>query len=323
MPTMTMRDFRARLARNAEGAGGGAAETGTTETQTQEAGAGTGAAEGAARWWEDPKWADEDRQFLTVKGLTIDDPMEATRKLAQMYRNAETRLGKPADAILEKPKAGQDVAEWLRANAPALGLPDKAEGYEVKRPEGWPEGADWDADLEARARAIAFEEGLPPKALQKMVGLYAEKVRALNEAADATLAADETNMRAALEKDWGDQLDARLARARQAAGVIAQDAGLDAAALEAVAAQISKGAGGSAATIRLFDAIASKMGEDSAAGLRAGATSFTMTPAEARAAMAKLHAPDSDYGKAVAAGDVERIRSFRAEIERLAKIAAR
>lgn len=307
-----------------EGAGAGAGDqaavaAAAAAAAAANAGAGEGAGAGA-KWWEDAKFSDDQRQFLTVKGLTVDDPNEAVQKLIGIGQNADRRFGKPLDSVIDKPKEGQTVTDWMREQKDLFGLPAAAEDYKIERPKELSEGIAWDKDFEGAARGKAFELGLTPAQLQGMTGLYAEKVQSIQQAAADMDAAANTAMMADLTKDWGAQTNAKMTLARQAAGVVAEKAGLDTAALEGISGLLTTKAGGDAATIRLFAALGEMMSEDKAVGMGDGG-SLGMTPADARAKAAQMRAPGGAYFEAAKVQNRDELRRLTPEMQRLDKLA--
>ncbi len=290
--------------------------TATTETTTQ-----TPAPAETAKWWEGKELNDAQRASITALGLTVDDPVQAVARLTDMEAAAKLKLGKTPDQLMDRPTEGQDVAEWLRANGKTLGIPEKPEGYEVKPPESWPEGATWDADFEAEARKIAHEEGLRGPALQRFTDLYAGKVAALTADAERDMAASNAQMQTALQTDWGDQYGAKVAMAQQAASVVAEAAGLDQAGLAGLA-QVLKPKVGDAGTVRLFAAIGEMMAEDSLSGAGKGGNTLGSTPAEARAELARLQAKGGEWYEATAARDTANIDRLKPKMDQLRRLAA-
>lgn len=270
-----------------QGGDGGAAGAG---------GAGGDPGAGASHWWEDQRFGAETQSQLKSLGLTVDDPLDAVAKLAGMEQAAKKKLGKGVDALIEKPGEGQDVGEWLRGNGALFGIPDSPDGYKLAAPEGWPEGMEWDADFEGKARALAHEAGVPQAALEKFTGLYAEKIQSVMEAANQDYAAAAEAMQGELVKDWGDQYGAKVAQAQQAAQALAAQAGMDADAMTALAGAMKEKVG-DANIIRLFAAVGDMMGEDTL--VRTG-TEVAMTPVQARTDLEAMKRPDSDYMKAAA-----------------------
>jgi len=299
-----------------EGAGGGA---GGGEGEGGGEGAGEGAG-GGKPWWEADTILNDERDWLAKKGMTTEDKDELLLKAFRGWRASEQKLGKPADSLIAKPGEGEDVKDWVKANRELFGLPEKADGYEIKRPE-LPKGVEYDEALEAQVREIAFEEGVPPGAVQRLVEAYAKHVGGTVQGVQDELNQATEAMMEDLRKDWGDELPAKLQIARQGMSAIAEAAGLDNAALQNLTAAL-KEATGDAAIIRMGAAIGEMLGEDGIKGLGKGGTALGTTPAEARQQLARLRGPDGDYGKAMAAGDVAAMNRLRPEIERLTKIAS-
>ena len=306
------------LLREAEGMGGGAGGEGATPAAATPAAA---PAAPAAPWWQAADFGTEEQDWLKARGLTEDDATKVLPKLVKGHRLAEQRLGRGVDRILDKPAEGQALPEWMRANAAALGLPDKEEGYAVKRPEGWPKDAAWDGEFEAQARKLAFEAGVPPAAFQGFVELYATKVAGLEQAAAEGLARDNAAMMAELQRDHGDQTEAVITRARQGAEVVASRAGMTPDQIGELS-QLLSAKTGNATAIRFMAAIGEMLGEDTGIGMGRGGA-LTMTPAEARSQLAAFTAEGSDWAKAAAAGNASKIAELKPRFEQLAKLAAR
>lgn len=304
-------------------AGDAAAQT-TTQTTTQTTGSegGTGTTTAAAtgpKWWE--TLSDAHKGYLAPKGLTIDDPMQALPKILDIAVHAEKRIGKGLDTIMDRPAPNQPYAEWARANADALGLPKEAAGYEVKPPADWPKNLPWDSAAEAAVREIAYKHGVPREAHEAYVQFQANAIRQLEADAVKGLETARAEMRADLAKDFGQQTEARITGAKQAMQFLAEKAGVSMAGIEALAQTMSQ-ATGDAGVIRIFDAVAQMMGEDTGFAIGRGQQTLGMTPAEARAALAQFTAPDSEYAKAAAARDTTKLRELEPRRMQLAKIAA-
>lgn len=292
------------------GAGGGPADP---------AAAPPGGDAGAAKWFD--AYGEEDRTFLTAKGLTVDDPLEALPKVLGIARNAEKRIGKGLDTIIDRPKEGQAWSEWARGNATALGLPENEDGYTIDKPADWPKDAPWNDDLAAKARKIAFDHGLPPSALQANVELFAEHVKDLNASVDREMQEASAKMMGELEKDWGGAMPQKLALAKQGAQALAQAAGLGDDALALFSASLAPKTG-DAVVMRMFAAVGELLGEDSAPGLGKGGA-LSMTPSDAQAELTKnFLAPDSAFAKAVKEGNRDEFNRLRPEYDRLSRIAA-
>jgi hypothetical protein len=285
------------------------AATGDTTTQTT-----------TAKWWEAKDITDEERQWLSARGLAEDDPMVVIPKMIKGHRAAEQRIGKGLDAIIDKPAKGEAYADWVAKNREALGLPADEKGYEVARPENWPKDAPWDDKTEKAARAIAVKYGIPKEGLQELVDLQAgtalqtyQDANAMGETAKLALMAD-------LQKDYGDQMPKVLHQARLGAQFIGEKAGLSTEAIANLSDVLTEKAG-DANAIRAFKVIGEMLGDDAAVGLGKGG-GLTTTPAEARAEIARLRSPEGDYAKAVKAGDRTELARLQPIIDRLTRLAA-
>ncbi len=272
----------------------------------------------AAKWWEGEAIPEQHRNYLTAKGLTVDDPNEALRRLVDIAAHAEKKIGRGVDQIIDKPAKGQSYAEWARANAAALGLPEAEDAYTAKQPDFWPKDMPWDAEMEMAARKIAFAHGVTPEAHQAYVEAFAGKMKALNDASAAALEKATGEMMNDLQRDFGAQTPAVIARAKQAAQFYAEQAGLSSEALQALSHSLADKIG-DAGTIRLFNFMAEQMGEDSLKGRGMG--SLSMTPADARAELQKLQGPGGAWFEASAKGDHITLKALEAQVSHLRKLA--
>jgi hypothetical protein len=262
---------------------------------------------------------DDLRTFVTAKGVTSDDPAEALAKLLPMHRSAEQRIGKGLDKILERPAEGQAWADWARANAAALGLPDTEDGYQIEKPEFWPKDAPWDDAQVAAARKIAHEHGVPPSALSALVEMQARHVQAINEGLETQIRAANEKLGQQLKTEWGAEYDRKLAMAQQGATRLAEAAGLAPDAIEAFTAALAPKTG-DAVVMRMFAAVGELMGEDTAVGLGQGG-GLAISPEEARAELDASFGADSAWAKAAAARDHATLARLKPRYEQLVRAA--
>lgn len=296
----------------ADGAGGGAPAGDPAPT---------GDPAPAGKWFEVAEFTPEDRAWLDAKGLTkVEDPVKALTVAAKGHRHAEQRLGKGVDAIMDRPTKDQPISDFMKANAAVFGLPEAEDGYAVAKPEDWPKDLPWSDDLEAKARKLAFEKGVPPEHHKAYVGLWADYAAQMAKAADEGLAKARGDMMAELQRDWGNDTEARLTQAKQGLSWLAQQAGLSEEAVGAVTQVLSEKVG-DANVARMFQALQAQLSEDSLQGLNKGG-SMTLTPAEAKAELDRFTSPDGEYGKAFAAQDHSKLRDLRGRYEMLAKAAS-
>ncbi|HHK74267.1 MAG TPA: hypothetical protein ENJ57_03775 [Rhizobiales bacterium] len=240
-----------------------------------------------------------------------------------MQKSALQRLRANPDDLLARPKEGQDVAEWLKENGETFGIPEKPEDYEIKRPEVWPEDAPWDDKLEAAAREAGHTLSLNNAQLQGMTDMMAAQRVEDVKSVEGEFSQSNAEMQTELQKDWGDQYNAKVAQAQQAASLVGEAAGMDDKQIQAVTDAL-KPKIGDALILKMFAAFGDMAGEDMGAAL-GGGKGFGTTPADARAELATMKAKGGDYYKAVEAankGDRSELERMKPVIERLAKIAA-
>lgn len=273
---------------------------------------------GAGRkWYEHDGIEDDDRSFLTKKGLATDDADAPLAKLIKGWRSAEKHLGKAPDSIMDRPAKDQSLGEYLRQHGDVFGVPKTADEYQIAKPE-LPKGVEWNADLEAAARTVAHEQGMSQAAFQSMVDVMTASQIAEQKRYDDGFAAANQAMTAELTKEWGAQYAAKAEQARRALAHIGERAGLSAdQMLDATTALEAKT--GSASLLKLFATIADGIGEDSlVTGSGGGAGS---TPAEARQELELMKQPDSDYQKAIQSGDRAMVAKLNERRAILVKIA--
>ncbi|MGR3521934.1 MAG: hypothetical protein ACU0FT_04190 [Paracoccus sp. (in: a-proteobacteria)] len=301
--------------------GGDAAGAGEGGETPPPGGEGADTTAGGASWFEDQRFTDQ-REWLSAKGFKPDtDPLDAISRLSKIGQDADRRFGRPLDAVIDKPGKDQSIADWRKANADTFGLPAEASGYEIARPEGLEDGIAWNDDLAAKMQTLAFERGMAPDDVKAMTDMYAGYVADMSKGLDEEMKTAETKLNGELEKLWGKDTETRKTGARQAAGWLAEQAGLDADGIKSVVGLLSTGDPGQTAALKMFAALHEAMGDDKAIGLKNGAGGLAPSKEEAMAAYQKFTAPDSEWAKASASGDTEAIARLRPEIDRLARAA--
>lgn len=281
-------------------------------------------ADAATAWLNDERINDEQRSWLSAKGLNNSvDPLEAVSKLVGIGQSADRRFGRGMDSVIDKPGKDQSMTEWRKANAEVFGLPTDATGYEIKKPDGLSEGVSWNDDLAGRMQALAFDRGLAPDDVSAMTEMYADYVGGVSERIDADMKAAETRLQDDLQKLWGKDTEANTVKARSAASALAEAAGMDQAGVQAVVGLLSGGSPGETLAIRMFAALGDMMSDDKAVGLKSGVGGLGMSVQEANAELQRFMSPDGEWAKASMKGDTEAISRLRPQYERLARAASK
>lgn len=107
-------------------------------------------------------------------------------------------------AHLERLKGYPDTADERRMAAfrASVGLPSSAEEFVLARPEDTPDEI-WNPQLVSSLTQVAYEYGVPPKAMEALAQRYAEEGRRWMESCrqEEELAAEQAD--AALQQEWG------------------------------------------------------------------------------------------------------------------------
>ncbi len=107
-------------------------------------------------------------------------------------------------ANLEKLKGYPDTADAARMAAfrTAVGLPPKAEEFAMARPEDTPDEL-WNEELAHQLSGVAYEYGVPPKALAAMAERYTAEGRRFMERCQQEQAQAIAQAEATLQQEWG------------------------------------------------------------------------------------------------------------------------
>lgn len=139
-------------------------------------------------------------------------------ELATAHFNLQTLLGKKANAIL--PINETSKPEEIAAFRKALGIPDKADGYNLK-PEKLPDGVGWNDDNGKALAELALKHNVPPAAMKELVGFLLDGRSKEHQA--AALAANQETVRTnqanvkSLQDLWKGDFDKNIQLARRAA----------------------------------------------------------------------------------------------------------
>ena len=121
--------------------------------------------------------------------------------LAKSYAHLERLRGYPE----------QGDERRMAAFRMAMGLPDSADAYSLPRPEDAPDEL-WDPALAKSMAQVAYEYGVPPRAMEALCTRYAEEGRRhLEQAEQATQAAIEA-ADAGLQREWGEEYESNMNR---------------------------------------------------------------------------------------------------------------
>lgn len=225
----------------------------------------------------------------------------------ESYRQLEKSIGVPPERLLRLPDKA-DAPEWAGIREKlGFAAPANAEAYGIVAPEGA------DPGFAKFMGETLLKHSVPTEMAKQLAADYikygtdamAADQLALQQQSDAEIAA--------LRTEWGGQFDASSELAKRAVQEFAGVAGLDADGLNAM-----EGAMGTAAFLKLWAAVGSKLGEAKFVdGGDANARNFAMSPDAAKARITALSG-DAAWFKRWSDGDVQAL----AEWTRLNQIAA-
>jgi hypothetical protein len=243
---------------------------------------------------------DEDtRGWLSGMGVDKLPERDALAKVIPMYRNAEKKLGVPADQLLQLPKEGDDAA--FKAVMARLGAPESPDGYGLTVPEGQNDG------FLKTATGWFHELGIPKRQAEGLAAKWNDYAGAQRMAEEERFNAQADRDIAALRGEYGEDYDKNVElarRVRRAAG-LSDD--------EAIAFERAVGVG---RAMKVFAELGKAMGEHRFVGGEGQGASFGMSVEGARARIVDLK-KDAAWMAAYFGGDADK----KAEWTRLHKVA--
>jgi hypothetical protein len=237
-------------------AGGGAGPVGGTP------GVGDAGAGAAAPWYGANVDA-EIQAYVATKGWA--DPVAAINS----YRNAEKMIGRDPNTLVTIPRPDDTAGQ--RALYAKLGMPESADKYDFKAPEG----VQLDEGRMGWAKQAAHQLGLSQKQFEGLVAADLKANQDMQAAQAKEYEAYVATDRAALQKEWGVGFDKKMQQGKAAAAGL----GINGEVIDAIEAAL-----GFSGTMKLFASLGEKMGEDGFVTPEARAAGFNaiLTPAEAK-----------------------------------------
>jgi len=193
----------------AGGAGDGGSGAASAALAGKMGGAGDGGAQdGGAGGTGDAPWYStlptEQHALIQTKGW------KDAGAVVESYTNLEKLLGADRAGRTVTIPTDKSTPEEIAAFHTKLGVPDKAEGYEIKIAEGV------DPTFSKMMAAAMKDAGIPKGAGEKLAAVYQQQEAA---ATTAFLAQSDADMRA-LQTEWGADFDAKLETAGRGAAAL-------------------------------------------------------------------------------------------------------
>jgi hypothetical protein len=265
---------------------------------------------------EVPPWYstydDDQRGYIVNRGLDKLDQNAALQATIKAHREAEGKLGIPADQVLRLPKDPADPAMgdvWKR-----LGAPETKEGYTFDAVK-FKDGSALEPEDQAFVRDLAAELRLPVAHAQKIAERFAARTEAMLEAESVASRTAAGAEEAILRQNWGTTYDVNLFHATKA---------VEALGLPKEMFDVIKGQVGYAKAMDTFKTLGQRMGEAAFLGGDGqsripGADTLSRDQALDRKAMLMK---DQDFGKRWVNGDAAAVKEM-ADLDRILSTRAR
>jgi hypothetical protein len=195
---------------------------------------------------------------------SLSEEDKGLRKFFEKYASAED----PNKAMLQGVKnlqylAGQKALEPLPADAPDSvkeerrqlmaklnGVPEKPDGYGIKKPEDLPDGIVWPEGSEGKYAEIFHKHGASPELVKEVFALHQEGLKAAEVQMEQQIGQQREAEMSLLKKEYGDRTQQVLKNAMRGASTL----GLD--------PETAKSLATSAAAVKAFAAVVDLVSED-------------------------------------------------------------
>ncbi len=162
-----------------------------------------------------PEYAIPDTPLMTADGTFAPDWYKRFDEL-EPYASTLSKFRRPealakSYAHLERLKGYPDTADTRRMAAfrTAVGLPESAEKFSIPRPEDTPDEL-WNPALVQSMAQVAYEYGVPPKAMEAMCKRYAEEGRRFMQEMQQQQEEKINRADAQLQELWGTRYEDNL-----------------------------------------------------------------------------------------------------------------
>lgn len=297
---------RTQICREGEN-GGGAGAGGSSGA----AGAG-GAAGAPGGGGASPPWHDGiDATLLGVaqnKGWKLDSPKDAFAAATQAYKEAQSRLGVPAEELIRLPKPNAPEAD-VKVFLGRIGVPAEAKEYDlstVKRADG----TDVTPALADTLRTAMLDARVPKDRAAGIVQSVVKHMDGEATAAKADLTTTVKTEQDALRTNWGTKYDLNLQLAKAALEKLGAASGLTAAQIQSGWDALSKTGGiGASHAMEMLLNVSTRMGEAPFIGGAKGGDNQPLSQAAAKAEIDALK-KDPQFAKRLLEGGREERRKW-------------
>lgn len=250
----------------------------------------TGGNGGGEKPWFDGADA-ETVGYITNRGLDKVDVKQAALKAIEFHRNAEKKLGGPADRLLRIPTDVADADGWNAIHT-ALGKPKDKTGYDFSAAK------EADETFVNFVREFSFKHNLPKGVGEALATEFTKYAGELDGNEGKEKAVTVAREQEELKREWGFNYTAKMLTAKNAV----EKLGIDPKAVAALEGQV-----GYKAVISMFEKIGGAIGE--ARYITSEHTGNTMTSDGAKEKIAQLKS-DPTWAAKYLAGDKKALQEM-------------
>lgn len=170
--------------------------------------------------WYDGKASAEDIGLWQNKQWDHTNPASVALAATKAYQDAQKFIGVPPDEIVRFPK-NPVAPEWQNV-WDRLGVPKDATGYDLTAVK-FADGTPLDPKADAMLRAAALKSHVPAAAMPEFAGEFTRHMDGVRSEQAAVAAAALATERAALQQNWGANLEVNKYVAAQGAKALGLD----------------------------------------------------------------------------------------------------
>ena len=187
------------------------------EGQQQQGGQqGTGGAQGGG---QAPPWhAGVEPEILghwQNRNVDLSDPAKVAIEMTKAHRNAESKMGIPAEQLIRLPATAQDEAGW-KSVWTRLGVPAEAKDYDLAGVK-FGDGTELEPSFAESMRAALASARVTKENAPTVVKAVVKYLDDAEQAETATRAAQVAEQKAALRTNWGNNFDFNHLKAMEGA----------------------------------------------------------------------------------------------------------
>ena len=258
-----------------------------------------------AKWFD--SFGDEDKNYITTRGLADKDPSAAFLEAAKAHREAQAYIGVPKEQLLKLPKADAPPDEWDSVYE-KLGYSKNADDYKLEGLK-FEDGTEAEDGFKDFVREQAKLLKLSPDATAKLAENTMKFLEGAEKATTAETTAEATKALEQLRQSWGPNYEANKVIADNAYTAMMKAAGFSQEQMTAAIQKLGETTG-RAEAMQMLLAVGQQLGEDKF--INGGGPGGNLGPRTAEGAKARLEElkKDSTWTERFLKGGSAEVKEF-------------